>query len=66
VFTGLIQAVGTIAAREERDGVLRLTISAPTMAPKLAVGDSIAVSGVCLTLCRAMWMRPAPCWRWSA
>jgi riboflavin synthase len=49
VFTGLIQAVGTIAAREERDGVLRLTVSAPALAAKLGVGDSIAVSGVCLT-----------------
>ncbi len=49
MFTGLIQAVGTIAAREERDGVLRLTVSAPALAAKLGVGDSIAVSGVCLT-----------------
>ncbi len=49
MFTGLIQAVGTIAAREERDGVLRLTINAPTLAQRLGIGDSIAVSGVCLT-----------------
>jgi riboflavin synthase len=49
MFTGLIQAVGTIAGREERDGTLRLTIEAASLAPQLAVGDSIAVSGVCLT-----------------
>ena len=49
MFTGLIQAVGSIAAREDHAGVLRLTVKAPSLAGKLAVGDSIAVSGVCLT-----------------
>jgi riboflavin synthase len=49
VFTGLIQAVGTIVAREEREGTLRLTVESAVLAPRLAVGDSIAVSGVCLT-----------------
>ena len=49
MFTGLIQAVGTIAAREECKGTLRLTVDAASLAQQLAVGDSIAVSGVCLT-----------------
>ena len=49
MFTGLIQAVGTIAAREEREGTMRLTVQSAVLAPQLAVGDSIAVSGVCLT-----------------
>jgi riboflavin synthase len=49
MFTGLIQSVGTIAAREERKGTLRLTVESASPAPRLAVGDSIAVSGVCLT-----------------
>ncbi len=49
MFTGLIQAVGTIAARAEREGTLRLTVESAALAPRLAVGDSIAVSGVCLT-----------------
>ena len=49
MFTGLIQATGTIASLEERDGTLRLAVHSPALSPKLAVGDSIAVSGVCLT-----------------
>jgi riboflavin synthase len=49
MFTGLIQATGTILSIEDRVGAKRIAISAPTLAPKLNTGDSIAVSGVCLT-----------------
>ncbi len=49
MFTGLIQATGTIEALAEANGAQRLTIHAPKLAAKLQVGDSIAVSGVCLT-----------------
>ncbi len=49
MFTGLVQATGTIEALTEGDGTLRLTVLAPALAPRLAIGDSIAVSGVCLT-----------------
>ncbi len=49
MFTGLVQATGTIESLTKSDGTLRLTVLAPTLAPKLAIGDSIAVSGVCLT-----------------
>jgi len=50
MFTGLIQAVGRIAAREDRGGDARLTVvaDAPFLA-HLRPGDSVAVSGVCLT-----------------
>jgi riboflavin synthase len=34
---------------EQRGGVHHIAIHAPTLAPRLQVGDSIAVSGVCLT-----------------
>ncbi len=50
MFTGIIQAVGTLAAQDVRGGDVRLQID--TGALNLAdvrVGDSIAVSGVCLT-----------------
>jgi riboflavin synthase len=49
MFTGLIQETGSVLSIEQRGGVHRIAIQAPTLAPRLHVGDSIAVSGVCLT-----------------
>jgi riboflavin synthase len=50
MFTGLIQAVGTIAMRQQRDGDQRLWIATPAgWLDDVGPGDSIAVSGVCLT-----------------
>lgn len=49
MFTGIIEATGTLAALEPRRGTTRIAISAPTLAERLRVGDSFAVSGVCLT-----------------
>jgi riboflavin synthase len=49
MFTGLIQALGTIVSVEDRAGTRRITVSAPTLAQNLKTGDSIAVSGTCLT-----------------
>jgi riboflavin synthase len=50
MFTGIIQAVGTVAATESRGGDVRLRISAGKLGlAGLALGDSIAVNGVCLT-----------------
>jgi riboflavin synthase alpha subunit len=44
MFTGLVQDVGTVAAREG----CRLTIA--TALPGLALGDSVACAGCCLTV----------------
>jgi riboflavin synthase len=49
MFTGLIQETGSVLSMEQRDGLHHITIHAPTLASQLHVGDSIAVSGVCLT-----------------
>ena len=49
MFTGLIESTGTIVSVLPRAGATRITISAPAIAPKLNIGDSVAVSGVCLT-----------------
>jgi riboflavin synthase len=49
MFTGLIEAVGRVAAVDEHAGGHRLAIETP-LAAELALGDSIAVSGVCLTV----------------
>jgi riboflavin synthase len=51
MFTGIVQAIGRIAHSERRDGDLRFTIAAPDFdASEVALGDSIAVSGCCLTV----------------
>jgi len=49
MFTGLIETTGTILGVEDRAGAKRITIAALTLAQRLKTGDSIAVSGVCLT-----------------
>lgn len=50
MFTGIIECLGTIDALElTRDGG-RLTIHAPSLAPSLAVANSIALNGCCLTV----------------
>jgi riboflavin synthase len=49
MFTGLIESVGSIVSVEKREGSQRITIESPEIAAKLHTGDSVAVSGVCLT-----------------
>lgn len=49
MFTGLIQQTGTITSLENRSGTMRICVSAPGLASRLKEGDSVAVSGVCLT-----------------
>ncbi len=49
MFTGLVEEVGTIAGIVERGGNHRITINAPNSAKELKQGNSVAVSGVCLT-----------------
>ncbi len=49
MFTGLVEEVGTIASIAESGGNHRITINAPNTAKELKEGNSVAVSGVCLT-----------------
>jgi riboflavin synthase len=49
MFTGLVEEVGTIAIIVERGGNHRITINASISAKELKEGNSVAVSGVCLT-----------------
>ena len=48
VFTGLVETVGKLEARAARGPGARLSIA--TSLPSLALGESISVSGVCLTV----------------
>jgi riboflavin synthase len=52
MFSGIVEEVGTIAARDERPGGVTLTIQAKTVLSDTAIGDSIAVNGACLTVVR--------------
>src|ERR1051326_3090700 len=49
MFTGLIQQTGEIAALERAGTQTRITVRAKNIAKELKTGDSVAVSGVCLT-----------------
>ena len=51
MFTGIVAAVGTVTAAVPAAGGLRLVVDAAGLGLKdVAVGDSIAVNGVCLTV----------------
>src|SRR6516165_8526879 len=49
MFTGIIEQTGTLISLEDRGGVRRITVEAPGLAASLREGDSLGVSGVCLT-----------------
>jgi riboflavin synthase len=49
MFTGLIEEVGKVLGLSEGDGTRRLTVASRTLVGETKKGDSIAVSGVCLT-----------------
>jgi riboflavin synthase len=49
MFTGIIEQTGTLVSLKDRGGVRRLTVEAPGLAGRLREGDSLGVSGVCLT-----------------
>ena len=49
MFTGIIEQTGMLIGIEPRGGVHRITVEAPGIASRLREGDSLAVSGVCLT-----------------
>jgi riboflavin synthase len=49
VFTGIVHEVGRVLAAEGVEDGIRLIVEAPVTAASLRAGDSVAVSGVCLT-----------------
>ena len=54
MFTGIVEELGTIVAVDETaagsERAVRVTVEGPLVSSDVAVGDSIAVSGVCLTV----------------
>ena len=49
MFTGIIEQTGTLISLKETGGARRITVEASGIAGRLREGDSLAVSGVCLT-----------------
>ena len=49
MFTGIIEQTGTLVSLTDRGGVRRITVEAVGIASRLREGDSLCVSGVCLT-----------------
>jgi riboflavin synthase len=49
MFTGIIERTGTVLSFTTGLGAARLVIRAPEIAERLRKGDSVSVSGVCLT-----------------
>jgi riboflavin synthase len=49
MFTGIIREVGSIAATSGGGEGVHLRIEAPATAPRVEVGGSVAINGVCLT-----------------
>lgn len=53
MFTGIVQGVATVAAMVDRPGLRSFTLQFPPgFAADLAIGASVAVDGVCLTVTR--------------
>jgi riboflavin synthase len=50
MFTGIVEEMGSVKALRREAGAARLTISASTVLGNTALGDSISVNGVCLTV----------------
>ena len=49
MFTGIVEEVGRVTRIEQRGENRRITVAAEKMAREVETGDSVAVSGVCLT-----------------
>ncbi len=53
MFTGLVEVLGQVEAILEEDAGKRLTIRWPALDAALAIGESVAVNGCCLTVVRS-------------
>ena len=50
MFTGIVEEVGTVVRAEDSGGDLRVVIGARTVLEGVQLGDSVSVSGCCLTV----------------
>jgi len=54
MFTGIVEEVGTIRELRFQAQGAAITVAAKTILPGIAIGDSVAVNGVCLTAVRLL------------
>lgn len=50
MFTGIVEELGTVTAKEDLADAARFTVRGPVVTSDASHGDSIAVNGVCLTV----------------
>ena len=50
MFTGIVEEIGEVVAARATDDVMVLSVRGPVVASDARLGDSISVSGVCLTV----------------
>lgn len=51
MFTGIVEDLGSVVALERGADFARLTVDSPVVVTeRTAIGESIAVNGVCLTV----------------
>jgi riboflavin synthase len=50
VFTGIVEELGVVAEVDVTDSGARIVVRAPKLAPLARIGDSISISGCCLTV----------------
>ena len=50
MFTGIIQTTGRVERVQSRGGGVRLTVAPVRRLPRLALGESIALDGACMTV----------------
>lgn len=50
MFTGIVESVGRVIERTPRGELTRIAVEAPAVTEGMAVGDSVAVNGACLTV----------------
>ncbi|MCY4112904.1 MAG: riboflavin synthase [Chloroflexi bacterium] len=49
MFTGIVEAMGKVVEIDTSGSVHRLVVAAPVLGEGVAIGDSVALNGVCLT-----------------
>ena len=62
MFTGLVEDIGTITAAQRRGTGMQLTVRTSIPLAEVAIGDSIAVDGACLTAERFDGEEDIPDW----
>ncbi len=60
MFTGIVEAIGTVTAIVDHGAQSQLTIVTPGWGDDLEYGESIAVNGVCLTVAKHLAMSGSP------